>query len=635
MASVWQALVGNFAVVIVFIFTWCEAQHWLDARSPRVRSAIFALWFGAGAIATMLLAVPLAPGVYLDLRITMVSLAGFFGGPFAALFAAALTSAIRISMGGAGLYAGLLMIGAGTLGGLAARYSFRTAHPPEHAMVFLGVSAALSGLVALIFIPFAEWAVAAAGSLAPMALLNGAGSVAAAYAIFRADRARKEQHLLRAAIAQAPDYLYVKDLDSRFVAANSAVAAYNQAQGPKGMIGKTDHDLTGSERAQELFDAEQDMMQGRLELIDIEEQVTGPNGQTHWFVTSKQPIRDAAGATVGLVGVTRDVTRYRQLESELRANRDLLSQALADMSDGVAMFNAAGCLTFSNERYRTSFPLTGQARVPGASLRDILEEVVRTGEQIGAPQENASGWIEMVMTSLKTGGEEQVQLFDGRWLHIRTRAASDGGAMVVVSDATTLKQAETELLGLTAKLRTLANTDGLTGLANRRAFDQALPAELARSQKSGQSLALLMVDVDHFKLFNDLYGHPAGDKCLRQIGQCLAEVTRRPEDMAARYGGEEFTVLLPATDEAGAKLIAASLREALANLRIPHEHDPKGFVTVSIGIAIYSGAADETDILARADTALYAAKSSGRDRATAWHNGMTGIGDIQINATSH
>ncbi|RYE59644.1 MAG: PAS domain S-box protein, partial [Hyphomicrobiales bacterium] len=424
MASVWQALVGNFAVVIVFIFAWCEAQLWLDSRSRRIRRIAFALWFGAGAIATMLLAVPIAPGVYIDLRITMVSLAGFFGGPIAALFVAALASAIRVTMGGQGLFAGLMMIATATIGGLAARQSFRSARPPEHAMVLLGLSAALAGLVALAFIPLSNWPFAIAGSLVPMAMINGSASVAAAYAILRADRSRQEQHLLRAAIAQAPDYLYVKDLDSRFVAANAAVAAYNQFSDPKQMIGKTDRDLTGDDRARELFHAEQDMMHGKLELIDIEEEVTGPGGQKHWFVTSKQPIRDAAGATVGLVGVTRDVTRYRQLESELRGSRDLLSQALADMSDGVAMFDAAGRLTFSNDRYRTSFPLTGHVRQPGVPLEEILREVVRTGEQVGEPLRDSTAWMKAVLSSLKSGGEEQVQLFDGRWLHIRTRAAS-------------------------------------------------------------------------------------------------------------------------------------------------------------------------------------------------------------------
>ncbi|RYE61028.1 MAG: GGDEF domain-containing protein, partial [Hyphomicrobiales bacterium] len=145
----------------------------------------------------------------------------------------------------------------------------------------------------------------------------------------------------------------------------------------------------------------------------------------------------------------------------------------------------------------------------------------------------------------------------------------------------------------------------------------------------------LMVDVDHFKMFNDLYGHPAGDECLRHIGDCLAQVTQRPDDMAARYGGEEFTVLLPATDERGAKAIAEALRRTLADMAIPHEHDPKGIVSVSIGIATHAGATEDMDILARADTALYAAKSGGRDRAMAWHTDMALTSETQISATAY
>jgi diguanylate cyclase (GGDEF)-like protein/PAS domain S-box-containing protein len=146
-------------------------------------------------------------------------------------------------------------------------------------------------------------------------------------------------------------------------------------------------------------------------------------------------------------------------------------------------------------------------------------------------------------------------------------------------DMTDQKRAE-------AALKSLAASDGLTGLANRRSFDQALAQEWARGQRSKKPLSLLFVDVDHFKLFNDFHGHQAGDECLRAVASVIGENTLRPADLSARYGGEEFAIIMPETDTAGACKVAERLRDVLCRLRIPHAAEGAGpFVTVSIGIA--------------------------------------------------
>ena len=613
MATVWQDLVGNIAVVVLFIFAWAEGQKWLAGSARFWHQLAFALWFGAGAVSTMLLAVQLSPGVYIDLRVTMISLAAFFGGPFAGLLAAAMAGVARYAMGGAGMVAGLISIGVALIAGTVA--ALVRSQAKVHSVHILALAAVFAPFTVLAVIPGERWSEAVLASVGPLALINGLTSLAAAYAIVRIGRYRDEQHLLRAALAQAPNYLYVKDVHSRFVAVNDAVAAFNGYKNVGEMIGESDFELNEPARAKELFHAEQALMQGGDALSDVEEQLVGSDGESRWFVTSKRPILDATGTTVGLVGVTRDISSHRKLEDELRASRDLLSHALAEMSDGVAMFNADGALTFSNDRYRSSFPRTHHVRKPGVTLRTILEEVVRTGEQLGAPQADAEGWIAAVLGSLKSGGEEQVQLFDGRWLHIRTRVASDGGAMVVVSDVTAIKKAETELLGLTAQLRTLASTDALTGLANRRAFDQVLALEMTKCQQLSKDLALLMIDVDHFKAYNDLYGHPAGDDCLRSIGQCLSSIVTRSGEVAARYGGEEFAVILPGVDTEQANRLAERIVVALEELALEHRGNSKGIVSVSVGIASAKTFSDDVEhLLARADGALYHAKANGRDR---------------------
>lgn len=161
----------------------------------------------------------------------------------------------------------------------------------------------------------------------------------------------------------------------------------------------------------------------------------------------------------------------------------------------------------------------------------------------------------------------------------------------------------------------LARTDGLTKLANRRWFDEEMARKWAGAMRQGQPMSLLMIDVDHFKLFNDTYGHQAGDLALTSIANIIDAAIRRPDDLAARYGGEEFAVLLPDTDRQGAARIAEVISAQVRTLRIGHITDPKT-VTISIGVAAALPRSNMTKaaILIRdADAALYRAKNEGRN----------------------
>jgi len=169
------------------------------------------------------------------------------------------------------------------------------------------------------------------------------------------------------------------------------------------------------------------------------------------------------------------------------------------------------------------------------------------------------------------------------------------------------------------ELERLARQDGLTGLANRSAFDEALLREVERARRYGAGLSLIMGDVDHFKAYNDRYGHIAGDHCLQQVAQVLQGTCRTGSDMAARYGGEEFALILPETDAAGAAAAAERLRAHLARLQLPHAGSATAaHVTISLGAVTFAGDADIApgELLERADQALYHSKRSGRDRFT-------------------
>lgn len=182
---------------------------------------------------------------------------------------------------------------------------------------------------------------------------------------------------------------------------------------------------------------------------------------------------------------------------------------------------------------------------------------------------------------------------------------------------TKVQQRTAELQAANQQLEIASNTDGLTGLSNRHKFDQVWAQEWQRAVRQGLPLAVVMIDVDHFKTYNDHFGHPAGDECLRRLAAVLARSVRRAGELAARYGGEEFVVVLPGVDENGALQEAERIRTEVFQLRIPHGGSSAApVVTVSLGVAarVPQRAEGLYQLLQEADDALYQAKNSGRNR---------------------
>ncbi len=179
-----------------------------------------------------------------------------------------------------------------------------------------------------------------------------------------------------------------------------------------------------------------------------------------------------------------------------------------------------------------------------------------------------------------------------------------------------LRGAQQQLLSSNRQLELLAMKDALTGLANRRWFDESLAMEARRAQRDGTTLALLMIDIDYFKRFNDAFGHVAGDACLQRVGRILEACVRRPSDLVARYGGEEMGIIMPDTDSDGAAVVAQLILDRLQQEHIAHDTSPFGRLSVSIGMATASGSRLDNvqGLIEMADEALYSAKAQGRNR---------------------
>jgi diguanylate cyclase (GGDEF)-like protein/PAS domain S-box-containing protein len=350
--------------------------------------------------------------------------------------------------------------------------------------------------------------------------------------------------------------------------------------------------------------------------VEDENQVILPNGQARWMAWRNRAVTDATGQIVAIHSVARDIDERVAAEQRLKES-EARYRLLAD--NGTDM-------VFQLDRDLVR-------RYVSPACREILgyepEELVGNSPiRLAHPDERPQ--IALAFQALLDGTVERRSIVnrfrhrDGRWIWVEVqlkalkdpRTGTRSGIIGTLRDVSARKAIEDELQDANRRLQALAEQDGLTGLANRRFFDNALLRETDQARQGKSSLALLMIDVDWFKAFNDRYGHPAGDECLKRIGATIQQIVSRPGDVAARYGGEEFAALLPDTEEPAAAAIAEQIRQAVFELAIEHKVSPNQIATISIGAAAFVDAEiTEPDTLLRnADRALYRAKETGRNR---------------------
>ncbi|KAA0980681.1 PleD family two-component system response regulator [Pseudomonas sp. ANT_J28] len=212
-----------------------------------------------------------------------------------------------------------------------------------------------------------------------------------------------------------------------------------------------------------------------------------------------------------------------------------------------------------------------------------------------------------------------VKLPDNIELVARIRYHSRSYMTLLQRDAAyrALRVSQQQLLDTNLVLQRLMNSDGLTGLSNRRHFDEYLELEWRRSLRDQSQLSLLMIDVDYFKSYNDSFGHLEGDEALRKVSTAIRDASARPSDLPARYGGEEFALVLPNTSPGGARLVAEKLRQTVASLKIPHVFPAEGSsLTISIGLSTMTPqpGGDCRQLISAADKGLYLAKNNGRNQ---------------------
>ena len=437
--------------------------------------------------------------------------------------------------------------------------------------------------------------------------------------------------LLEDAFNSAPVGLCLLDLQYRYIIVNECFARMYEL--PVGsFIGRTVREILPALADQVVSHLDDCLAAQALVTAEISFQRPASGGgtkETLFYQRTAQPIRDSVGNIVRISVALADVTERHRAEAALRESEENFRYTV-DLNPHIPWAaDAQGNIIFMSPRYGI---LTGrEVHAPGESARQATVH----------PDDRSATmdlWHNAIATGSPFDSTYRLECAGGQWRWVRARAlprrASTGEILQwygtlediherkLIEEALQLKTARLE--EVSGQLTLLVREDHLTGLANRRHFDDALEREAARARRSKSPLSLIMIDVDHFKRFNDTYGHPAGDACLKAVAGALGKVLRRQGDLAARYGGEEFVVLLPDTSEEGALVVALQAQSAVCALAIPHAGSLTGILTISAGVAMFhtaqQTASNHADLLHAADTALYSAKAAGRNRVATARN---------------
>lgn len=305
------------------------------------------------------------------------------------------------------------------------------------------------------------------------------------------------------------------------------------------------------------------------------------------------------------------------VSAQLRAADIRLREVIDALPAGVAIYDNQDRLLLYNEEVSHQYPYRNEDSVIGETYEELLRRALAGGsiaDAVGREEE----WLALRMSG--RGALDTPMLRhtdDGRWVHFYEIRTPAGYLVMTRLDMTPMVEKGLALEQANEQLLRLSTTDGLTGITNRRMFDQMLRTEWQRCARSQACLSLLMIDIDFFKRFNDHYGHQTGDECLRQVARILASCAKRSGELVARFGGEEFVILLPTTDADEAMAIAGRCAQEVQGARIAHADSPiSSWLSVSIGVASIAASNAETPValVAQADQAMYCAKKGGRAR---------------------
>ncbi|MBI9051399.1 MAG: diguanylate cyclase [Anaerolineaceae bacterium] len=490
---------------------------------------------------------------------------------------------------------------------------------------------------------------------------DNAGKVIGLVGIARDITARKlaeeesfhSRQMLQLVVDNIPMMAFWKDSNLVYLGCNRTFAAQVGLSDPLEIVGKTDFDLPWKALAQQHRDDDQNVIQSDTPKLGFKECTTQPDGSQIWSRSNKIPLHDRDGKVMGLLVTSEDITERRLAEQEIEIANEKLISWVNDLEkrnqEAYLMRQMSDLLQVSNEReeYYTIikefvpqlFPDTSGALFIISNSRSLVDAVTVWGDDLQSDLSFAPTecWA-MRRGQIYQGGSSKPGLncrhiknpFSGSYLEVPMMASGEmigalhiegrGGDLSLdtfnelahtLADHLSLSFSN---LKLRETLRTQSIRDTLTGLFNRRYMEESLAREIPRAMRKNMPVGIIMLDIDHFKVFNDTNGHDAGDMVLREMGALLKNQVRG-EDITCRYGGEEFILILPEATQEITIQRAEQIRKAIKGMRVEYRRQPLGLITISLGVAVYPEHSSTVEgILKKADQALYHAKHNGRDQ---------------------
>ncbi|QHE51174.1 diguanylate cyclase [Pontibacillus sp. HMF3514] len=353
------------------------------------------------------------------------------------------------------------------------------------------------------------------------------------------------------------------------------------------------------------------------ESVTFQTELVHKNGTIVYLTVNTAPII-IEEEIIGVIGVAHDISVQKQTEKKIQESEEQY-RSLIHLSPEVIFVLKDTKIEFINDK---ALSFIGVDQIEDLLGESIFEFIHPEDRELVAYR----------ITRAMETNEVSKRLNDVRFLHragnivqanVGTKLIEYNGQkaiMGIIHDVTEQKEIEQQLKDANQMLRELSQLDGLTGIPNRRYYDETLATEWDDALANRRALSLVMLDIDHFKFYNDTYGHLQGDTCLKQVARSIKASVNRPRDFVARYGGEEFSVILPETNLDGARAVAEKIRSDIEQLSIPHKSSKvKPVVTVSVGVAsvIPQEHINKEDLIQAADSGLYVAKENGRNQVKA------------------
>jgi diguanylate cyclase (GGDEF)-like protein/PAS domain S-box-containing protein len=449
------------------------------------------------------------------------------------------------------------------------------------------------------------------------------------------------------------DRAYWKDSNLIYLGCNQAFANQMGFTSPSEIVGKTDFDLPWKASAAQFREEEEQIIKTDSPTLGVEESTARPGNAQVWGRTNKIPLHSRDGKVIGLLVTSEDITERRLAEQEIEKANEKLISWVSDLEirnqEANLLRQMGDLLQVSNEReeYFTIIkeyipqliPNTSGALFIQNNSQSSVEAMTSWGTDLQSDNSFAPSdcWA-MRRGQIYHGNSSKPGLscrhvkkpYKGRYFEVPMMASGEMIGVLHIEEAEEAPPDENlqdlahtladhlslslSNLKLRETLRIQSIRDALTGLFNRRYMEESLAREIPRAIRKNTPVGIIMLDIDHFRDFNNTYGHEAGNVVLREIGAQLQNQIRG-EDITCRYGGEEFILILPEANQEVTALRAERIREAIKSIRVEYHRQPLGVITVSLGVAIFPEHSSTVEgILEKADEALYNAKHNGRDR---------------------